>query len=94
MVLLIGLSYLIVIYVGGQMYVKGEIKDIGVIAQFLLYIGMLVWPVASFGWVSSLVQEAEASQKRINEFLQEQPEIQNIGTVTTPISGQISLLKM
>ena len=90
MILLIGLSYLIVIFVGGQMYVNGEIKDIGVIAKFLLYIGMLVWPVASFGWVSSLVQEAEASQKRINEFLTEQPEIQNIGTINTPIEGKIT----
>ena len=89
MILLIGLSYLIVIFVGGQMYVNGEIKDIGVLAKFLLYIGMLVWPVASIGWVSSLVQEAEASQKRINEFLKEQPEIQNIGTITTPINGKI-----
>lgn len=90
MILLIGLSYLIVIFVGGEMYVSGEIKDIGVIAKFLLYIGMLVWPVASFGWVSSLVQEAEASQKRINEFLTETPEIQNTGTITTPIEGKIS----
>jgi ATP-binding cassette subfamily B multidrug efflux pump len=90
MILLIGLSYLIVIFVGGQMYVNGEIKDIGVIAKFLLYIGMLVWPVASFGWVSSLVQEAEASQKRINEFLTEQPEIQNKGTITMPIEGKIT----
>lgn len=90
MILLIGLSYLIVIFVGGEMYVNGEIKDIGVIAKFLLYIGMLVWPVASFGWVSSLVQEAEASQKRINEFLTERPEIQNTGTITTPIEGEIS----
>ena len=90
MILLIGLSYLIVIFVGGEMYVNGEIKDIGVIAKFLLYIGMLVWPVASFGWVSSLVQEADASQKRINEFLTEQPEIQNTGTITTPIEGKIT----
>ena len=90
MILLIGLSYLIVIFVGGEMYVNGEIKDIGVIAKFLLYIGMLVWPVASFGWVSSLVQEAEASQKRINEFLTETPEIQNTGTITIPIEGKIT----
>jgi ATP-binding cassette subfamily B protein len=76
--------------VGGQMYVRGEIKDIGVIAKFLLYIGMLVWPVASFGWVSSLVQEAEASQKRINEFLLEEPEIQNIGKITTETEGKIT----
>lgn len=89
MVFLIGLSYLIVILVGGKMYINGEIKDLGVIAQFLLYIGMLVWPVASFGWVSSLVQEAEASQKRINEFLKEKPEIKNEGSITSLIKGQI-----
>lgn len=89
-ILLIGLSYLIVIFVGGDMYVNGEIKDLGEIAKFLLYIGMLVWPVASIGWVSSLVQEAEASQKRINEFLTEQPEIQNTGKITTSINGKIS----
>lgn len=89
MVFLIGLSYLIIILVGGNMYQNGEIKDLGVIAQFLLYIGMLVWPVASFGWVSSLVQEAEASQKRINEFLKEIPEIQDTGTITAPIQGVI-----
>lgn len=89
MVFLIGLSYLIVILVGGKMYINGEIKDLGVIAQFLLYIGMLVWPVASFGWVSSLVQEAEASQKRINEFLKEKPEIKNEGSITSSIKGQI-----
>lgn len=71
------------------MYINGEIKDLGVIAQFLLYIGMLVWPVASFGWVSSLVQEAEASQKRINEFLKEKPEIKNEGSITSLIKGQI-----
>lgn len=89
MVFLIGLSYLIIILVGGTMYQNGEIKDLGVIAQFLLYIGMLVWPVASFGWVSSLVQEAEASQKRINEFLKEIPEIQDTGNSTAPIHGAI-----
>jgi ATP-binding cassette, subfamily B, multidrug efflux pump len=63
MILLIGLSNLVVIYVGGMMYIDGTIPDIGVIAQFILYINMLTWPVASLGWVSSLVQEAEASQK-------------------------------
>lgn len=89
MVFLIGLSYLIVILVGGNMYLKGEIKDLGVIAQFLLYIGMLVWPVASFGWVSSLVQEAEASQKRINEFLQINPEIKNESKYNKEIIGHI-----
>ena len=69
MVLLIGLSNLVVIYVGGMMYIDGRITSLGTIAEFILYVNMLTWPVASIGWVSSLVQEAEASQKRINDFL-------------------------
>lgn len=75
MIMLIGLSNLVVIYIGGRMYLSGEISEIGVIAEFILYVNMLTWPVASIGWVSSLVQEAEASQKRINEFLKIQPQI-------------------
>jgi ATP-binding cassette subfamily B multidrug efflux pump len=89
MILLIGLSNLVVIYVGGMMYIKGDIPDIGIIAQFILYINMLTWPVASLGWVSSLVQEAEASQKRINEFLLIQPEITNQVEEHTEIVGRI-----
>jgi len=77
MILLIGLSNLVVIYFGGMMYIEGTIPNIGTIAEFILYVNMLTWPVASIGWVSSLVQEAEASQKRINEFLKIEPEIQN-----------------
>lgn len=92
MILLIGLSNLVVIFVGGSMYVNGdpEIASIGVIAQFILYINMLTWPVASLGWVSSLVQEAEASQKRINEFLKEEPEIKNTTTERTKVDGTIT----
>jgi ATP-binding cassette, subfamily B, multidrug efflux pump len=89
MILLIGLSNLVVIYAGGMMYINGDIPDIGVIAQFILYINMLTWPVASLGWVSSLVQEAEASQKRINEFLKEQPEIKNSNPNPSEIIGKI-----
>ncbi len=91
MILLIGLSNLVVVFVGGSMYVNGnpEIASIGVIAQFILYINMLTWPVASLGWVSSLVQEAEASQKRINEFLKEAPEIKNTSAKPTKINGSI-----
>ena len=79
MVTLIGVSNLVVIYFGGLMYINHdpEIQNIGIIAEFILYVNMLTWPVASIGWVSSLVQEAEASQQRINEFLKTQPEIQN-----------------
>ncbi len=90
MILLIGFSNLVVIYVGGMMYINGTIPDIGVIAQFILYINMLTWPVASLGWVSSLVQEAEASQKRINEFLKTEPEIFNQVEEHTEIKGDIS----
>lgn len=91
MILLIGLSNLVVVYVGGTMYINNdpEIESIGVIAQFILYINMLTWPVASLGWVSSLVQEAEASQKRINEFLKEEPEIKNSNEMPSKIEGTI-----
>jgi ATP-binding cassette subfamily B protein len=91
MILLIGMSNLVVVYVGGTMYINNdpEIESIGVIAQFILYINMLTWPVASLGWVSSLVQEAEASQKRINEFLNEEPEIKNPTELPSKIEGII-----
>lgn len=92
MILLIGLSNLVVVYVGGSMYINNdpEITSIGIIAQFILYINMLTWPVASLGWVSSLVQEAEASQKRINEFLKEEPTIKNTSKSNTNIDGTIT----
>ena len=91
MVALIGISNLIVIYFGGMMYINKEhgMENIGTIAEFILYINMLTWPVASIGWVSSLVQEAEASQKRINEFLKIEPEIKNKATENTTIHGEI-----
>lgn len=89
MITLIGVSNLVVIYFGGVMYINGNIKNIGTIAEFILYVNMLTWPVASIGWVSSMVQEAEASQKRINEFLKIQPEITNTNPNQTPIFGQI-----
>jgi ATP-binding cassette subfamily B protein len=89
MITLIGVSNLVVIYFGGVMYINGTIKNIGTIAEFILYVNMLTWPVASIGWVSSMVQEAEASQKRINEFLKIQPEITNTNPNQTPILGQI-----
>ncbi|QBZ99091.1 ABC transporter ATP-binding protein [Flavobacterium sangjuense] len=89
MIALIGVSNLTVIYFGGMMYIDGTIKSIGTIAEFILYVNMLTWPVASIGWVSSLVQEAEASQKRINEFLKIEPEIKNKTTKKTNIQGNI-----
>lgn len=90
MLALIGISNLVVIYFGGLMYINGTIKSIGTIAEFILYVNMLTWPVASLGWVSSMVQEAEASQKRINEFLKIVPEIQNKNPEKSIINGAIS----
>ncbi|WP_432670716.1 ABC transporter ATP-binding protein [Flavobacterium sp. SM2513] len=87
MMALIGVSNLVVIYFGGMMYIDGTISNIGIIAEFILYVNLLTWPVASLGWVSSMVQEAEASQKRINEFLDIEPEIQNTNPNATPIDG-------
>lgn len=89
MILLIGLSTTLVIYVGGRQYMTGQIEDIGVIVEFMLYVNMLTWPVATVGWVTSMVQQAEASQERINEFLQEEPDIQNPTEGLMEIKGNI-----
>jgi ATP-binding cassette subfamily B protein len=74
LVLLIGLSTIITVAVGGYMVTLGQIT-LGNIAEFVIYVNMLTWPVAALGWVVSLVQRAAASQKRINEFLDTKPEI-------------------
>jgi ATP-binding cassette subfamily B protein len=89
MILLIGISNIFVIYVGGMQYIRGEITSVGTIAEFILYVNMLTWPVAIVGWLTSIVQRAEASQKRINEFLNEQPSIKNEVTRNTPVKGKI-----
>ncbi len=89
MILLIGISNIFVIYIGGKQYIDGKIDSIGVIAEFILYVNMLTWPVAIVGWLTSIIQRAEASQKRINEFLKEEPAIKNEVTQTTPINGNI-----
>lgn len=90
MILLIGLSNLLVIYVGGKQYLDGTISSIGIIAEFIIYVNMLTWPVASLGWISSIIQQAEASQKRINEFLKEKSDIKNYKTNdTSEIKGEV-----
>ena len=89
MILLIGVSNLLVIYIGGKQYINGEIENIGTIAEFIIYVNMLTWPVATVGWVTSIVQQAEASQKRINEFLETEPEIKNNVECLTDIKGAI-----
>ena len=63
MILLIGASNILVIYIGGLQYINGQI-ELGILAEFIIYITMLTWPVATVGWVTSIVQQAEASQKK------------------------------
>jgi ATP-binding cassette subfamily B protein len=75
-VLLVGLSTILTIYVGGQRVIAGEL-EIGHIFQFVFYVNLLTWPFASVGWVTSLVQKAEASMKRINDFMEAEPTIQS-----------------
>jgi ATP-binding cassette subfamily B multidrug efflux pump len=81
---------LIVIFIGGQQYMNGEI-EIGVLAEFIIYINMLTWPVAVVGWVTSVVQQADASQKRINAFLDEPIEIKDGPGVEVAVQGEITL---
>lgn len=88
MTLLIGLSILLTIYVGGLEVIKGTITA-GNVAEFVVYVNMLTWPVTSLGWVTSLVQRAAASQKRINEFLKIEPDIQWKTGESLPIEGKI-----
>ena len=85
---LIGLSTVLTIYVGGLEVFKGNISA-GNIAEFIIYVNMLAWPVASIGWVTSLIQRAAASQERINEFLKITPRIVNYNERNTPIKGDI-----
>ena len=75
-IFLIGLSNLIVIYIGGNLYINGRI-EIGVVAEFLIYVNMLTWPVTLVGWVTATLKQAEASQKRINEFLNEKSNVKD-----------------
>jgi ATP-binding cassette subfamily B protein len=86
--ILVGLSTILTIYIGASQVEKGAIT-VGTIVQFVFYVNQLTWPFASVGWVTSLVRKAEASQTRINEFLQAKPIIQNNPTVSTPIHGNI-----
>ncbi len=88
MILLIGISNVIVIHIGGKQFMDGIIS-LGTITEFIIYVNMLTWPVATVGWVTSIIQQAEASQKRINEFLKSEPEIQNLTLSETPINGDI-----
>lgn len=86
MILLIGISNVLVIFIGGNQYMNGQI-ELGVLAEFIIYVNMLTWPVATVGWVTSIIQQAEASQKRINEFLGQEPDIQDGVTANKKITS-------
>ena len=88
MILLIGISNILVIYIGGKQYLAGEI-EVGLIAEFILYVNMLTWPVAIVGWLTSIVQRAAASQERINEFLNQESELKNTPTHEHKVKGKI-----
>jgi ATP-binding cassette, subfamily B, multidrug efflux pump len=88
MMFLIGLSILITIFVGGTKAIAGEVS-VGMITSFVLFVIRLTWPIASLGWVTSLVQRAAASQERINEFLEREPDIKNPTTEPLNLRGKI-----
>ena len=93
MLLLIGCSNILVIFIGGNQYINGEI-NLGVLAEFIIYVNMLTWPVATVGWVTSIVQQAEASQKRINEFLSEKNEIISVNQNDYKIKGELEFKRV
>lgn len=94
MMLLIGISTIVTVYTGGLLVVKGSITP-GNIAEFVIYVNMLTWPVTAIGWIASIVQQAAASQKRINEFLEQKPSIINqVAENKNPFKGHIAFDKV
>lgn len=88
MLLMIGASTILTVYIGGLEVIAGNVTP-GNIAEFVIYVNMLTWPVTSIGWIASLTQQAAASQKRINEFLQIEPEISSPQTKPESLQGDI-----
>ena len=88
MTLLISMSTLLVVLVGGYQYFDGKLSA-GTIAEFILYVNMLTWPVTAIGWIASIVQEAEASQARLNQLLDEKSNITNHNQDVYPILGEV-----
>ena len=89
-VLLVGLSTILTVYVGGLRVISGQL-EVGHIFQFVFYVNLLTWPFASVGWVTSLVQKAEASMRRINDFMEAKPAIQSpdsLPSSTTPLKEE------
>jgi ATP-binding cassette subfamily B protein len=85
---LIGMSVILTVFIGGDQVIDGSLT-IGNIAEFIIYVNMLTWPVASLGWVTSLIQRADASQKRINQFLSVKTDIVSLQDSQQEIRGEI-----
>ncbi len=88
MLFFIGISTIITVYFGGREVMAGNITP-GTIAQFVIYVNMLTWPVTSIGWISSIIQQASVSNERLNEFLETKSEIPDDGTLTDITNGKI-----
>ncbi len=88
MILMVGISTLITIFIGGRLFYDGQVSA-GNITEFIYYVNLLTWPIASIGWVTSLIQSADASMQRLNEFLREQPEFQNGTHIPNKFEGRI-----
>ncbi len=86
---LIGLSTVLVVFVGGKQVINGT-ASFGIIAEFIIYVNLLTWPVASLGWVTSIIQRAAASQKRINEFLKIKPGFSSEKDIKKEIKGGVT----
>lgn len=86
---LIGLSVILTVYIGSIEVFKGALST-GNIAEFIIYVNMLTWPVASLGWITSIIQRAAASQRRINEFLETKNEIVSVKNIEVPLKGSIA----
>ncbi|MBN8576530.1 MAG: ABC transporter ATP-binding protein [Cytophagales bacterium] len=85
---LVGLSTVLTVYAGSVEVINGTLS-FGHIAEFIIYVNLLTWPVTSLGWTSSLVKRAEASQKRINEFLQTRTDIVSVKGLTHELAGKV-----
>ena len=88
MILMVGISTLITIFIGGRLFYDGQVSA-GNITEFIYYVNLLTWPIASIGWVTSLIQSADASMQRLNEFLREQPEFKNGTHIPDKFEGRI-----
>jgi ATP-binding cassette subfamily B protein len=93
MLILVGVSTILTIYIGGLKVAAGTVTP-GNIAEFIIYTNMLTWPVTALGWIASIIQSAAASQKRINEFMLTQPEIEENDSAFSRLTGAVEFDKV